>query len=119
MDDSVLSAFRFGTIQDCKNIHFTLDEAGIGWEEFLDWIEDRSKRIIPSTQRKIPPVPKSRLKRRCPKCKAWLHLSEVNHHPKLMVGEDFKSQWFCKHCDWVEYSNQDIETVAKPYIVEG
>ena len=115
MDDKILEAFKFGTIQDCLNIQLKLDEYSISWDEFTAWVGSAGRR---NEVRKIPTIPELRLKRRCPKCKAWLQLSEVNHHPKLMVGGDFKSQWFCKHCDWVEYSNQDIETVAKPYIVE-
>lgn len=116
MDDRVLEAFTFGSIQECLNIKLKLDEFGISWEEFIEWVRDKSKRHMPVQKKTIPEPYRKVLKRRCPECKSWLHLYEVNTHPANMVGEAFTCQWYCSACGWEKYSRQDIVDEAKPYV---
>lgn len=117
MDDRILEAFEFGNIQECINIKLVLDKNNISWEEFLEWVKDMSGRVLPS--RKVPFPPDFILRRRCPNCKSsWLRLEEVNKHPRLMVGGDLKCQWYCRVCDWDEFSAKDIVDEARPYVEE-
>ncbi len=116
MDDKILEAFKFGTIQDCRNIQLKLEEHNISWDEFTTWVDGAANQ---QGGRRIPAVPELRLERRCPNCDSWLQLEEVNHHPKLMVGDDLESHWFCRYCPWEEYSKEKIEDEARSYIVEG
>lgn len=119
MEDKILEAFEFGKIQECRNIILKLREHGISTEEFFDWIDDMAKRVEPIAMPKIPNVQHSVLARHCPECaKAYLILNEVNNHPALMVGGDYKCQWLCPLCGWEEYSETRIEAEAFPYVEE-
>ncbi len=116
MDDRILEAFAFGKIQECKNIKLKLDEHNISWDEFLEWVEDMSKRVIPAPNPRIPATPETVLKRKCPECDNYVGLFEVNNHPSTMVDEGYKTQWSCKWCGWDEYSRNNILQEAEPYI---
>ena len=118
MNDKILQAFNFGTIQDCANIKIMLDKNNITWEEFLSWVQKKRQDYVPPIPQKIPLSPRYVLKRRCPKCKTWLEIGEVNHKPCAMVGNNFKCQWICRRCFWDEFSFKDIVEEATPYIEE-
>ncbi|GAF77586.1 unnamed protein product [marine sediment metagenome] len=118
MDDKVLEAFSFGRIQECKNIKSKLDEHGISWEEFVEWIDDKVKRIKPKPKVGTSPNLRQILKRACPECSAYVRIGTVNNHPATMVGEDWKTQWWCG-CGWVEYSLLEIHDEVKQYLVEA
>lgn len=119
MDDNILQAFKFSTIQGCRDIKRKLDELGIPWAEFEEWVEDKAGRIEPIARGKtIPPPPRKALKRKCPQCGSWLRLFEVNHSPCAQVGEGLKSQWLCWHCEWQEFSARGVIEEADKYTVE-
>jgi hypothetical protein len=118
MDDKIVEAFEFGKLQECKNIKLKLDEHNVSWEEFFEWLDEAATRIKMTPRRVIPDIPRKVLKRKCPKCKSWLTLNTVNNHPGLMVGGDWKCQWFCMHCEWEQLSKEEIIKEAQPYIEE-
>lgn len=88
MDDKILEAFSFASIQDCKNIKFVLDEHGISWDEFLDWVSEKARRL--KEQQVL-----TRVRRPCPDCKRPMRLATVNSNMADQVGGDYKSQWYC------------------------
>jgi hypothetical protein len=50
--------------------------------------------------------------RKCPKCKAPMHLNPVNTGNTDQVGGNFKCQWLCTKCWYDEYS---IMTLTEEY----
>ena len=118
INDKILEAFSFGVLQDCKNVKQLLDEHGIEWEEFLEWLEDKKKRVVsvPRSAERMRPA-RAVLHRLCPGCKEnFLRLSQVNHRPEAMIGGKWKSQWRCFFCEWEELSEGKVNEEAKPYI---
>lgn len=115
--EKVFEAFTFGKLQECKNIKSVMDQHGISWEEFIDWLQvatqTRSYR-----NPNLPPTPKRFLIRRCPICGSYTDIHEVNHMACCQIGGKWKSQWFCSSCGWDEYSEKTITEEAKGFIKE-
>lgn len=116
MDDKIMEVFEFGRIQECVNIKLKLDEHGISWDEFVEWVKDAAKRHVPAPRNILPPIDHSVLSRECPDCKQFLYLDEVNNNTATQVGGNFKCQWLCYKCGWEELSELEIQIAAQPYI---
>lgn len=98
MDDKILEAFNFGTIQDCKNLKLKLDEHGITWDEFLSWVDDKA---MFNRLDNIPMI------KPCPDCEKPLRLFPVNTEPWNMIDESLKSQWICI-CGYETFSEKTV-----------
>ena len=96
MDDKVLEAFSFGRIQECGNIVRKLNEHGIPWEEFIDWVDTKTQSMTTQCQQQTSRV--------CPECGGWLSISDVNATKCSQVDGDWKSMWYCDNCAWNELS---------------
>ena len=94
MEDKILEAFKFGTLQECLSIKRKLDEHNISWDEFTDWMKDTSHRLRPIHGEAV-------IAKVCPECKSLMRLFQVNTPNKSTeVGGDFKSQWQCIGCGY-------------------
>lgn len=108
--DVTLDAFELGELQTFKVILQTLDIDGWG-------IADALEHISSLTRTRNAPV--RVLQRPCPKCKGqWIALAQVNHNARTMIGGNWKCQWYCPVCDFEEFSTEDIEKEAKPYLID-
>jgi hypothetical protein len=116
MDEKIVEAFTFGTLQDCKNLKEKLDDSGVSWEEFLLWIEEKKKKF--GEEKSRPPI----VMRKCPDCSRPLTLSRVNEDPSLIVDGDYYSLWHCIDADWgfEEYNKETFEEQLQKYtVIEG
>lgn len=117
MDEKVVQAWTFGTLQDCKNLREKLDAEGISWEEFLSWVEEKKRQLEEGSN-----VVAEIIIRACPDCSRALTLSRVNEDPSLMVDGDYNSLWHCidPDCGWEEYKKETFEEELQKYkVVEG
>jgi hypothetical protein len=139
--EKTLDAFQIRDLQTFKTIILALKDSGwtivdafehidtilkVGRTNEIAYFQDADQNFIKippnidelGRMRNIPMTPITMLKRKCPDCGRYLNLDEVNHHPGLMVGGNFKSQWHCKFCHWEECSEKIISEEALPYVEE-
>jgi hypothetical protein len=116
MEEKIVEAFTFGTLQDCKNLKEKLDDSGVSWEEFLSWVEEKKKQFSGEGEggNRAPIII-----RKCPDCSRALTLSSVNAHPTLMVDGDYNSLWNCidPDCGYEEYRKETFEEELQKYVV--
>ena len=115
MENSVVEAFKFGTLQDCMSVKRKLDENGISWEEFEEWVEEKKAEGVDRSR----VGPRLVMERHCPKCSEGLTLKPVNHGPGFMLDDDsLNSVWQCPSCGWEEYSKLKTEEEVKPFMIK-
>lgn len=121
----LLQAFRFGVLQDCKNIMLKLKRENISLDEFVEWIEEESK-VVEETRQVSneydAPVenPRKLLRRRCPDCGNYLVIKPVNHSSSTAIEDapELKSVWICKRCKFDEFSDKPIHEEIEPHLID-
>ena len=86
----------FGSLQDFSNLIITMKEYGITVDEFVEFVEDKKRRIIAAQeeQNRINEIHNKMWTEKapkCPDCGKPLTLGKIGENPK-----GYKSQFFCE-----------------------
>ena len=98
-----LAVYNLGQLQDLLQLKKTLENLGLTWEEFKDYIEYR-KEEHKRTGRSVTFITKP-----CPKCHGVMDIKS---------GDDGDSQWVCRNCRFGIYSPESVGETIRLFVKE-
>ena len=111
-------SFNLGQLQDISTLLEHLKGNNIPIESFIGYVKQEKINKLKANERvgeerKKVEAQWSKIAIKCPDCETSMFLFQVNTNPRDQIGGDLKSQWYCRKCEYAQYSKKTVQEILK------